>query len=326
MLTSSIRKRLALTIALFIVVVGAISLALFTAGLRNAAIPLGTPSGDIAFMTNRDGTWDVYAMDTEGVLTNLMSASDGPTAHDYFASWSLDSQRMNVLSNRTGDMGPTQIEPNGANPRNLDVVSAIFTLFGEGRLDWDAFWSPDGARVAWSSLRDLNLELYVIPTDSDFTPEAAVRLTNHPARDWFGAWSPDGDRIAFSSDRAGNEDIYLISADGGEPIQLTNSPWDELRPAWSLDGQTLLYVSDEDDALVNGQLRLMLMDADGNNQRPLSDALFRGGAVYSPQGDETLYMSNEEGDWNIYLMNNDGSDLRRLTEGDSDDLFPVWRP
>lgn len=321
-----LHKRALLSLLFITISVMIIGFYIFTSSLRNSPIPLGTPPGDVAFMTNRNGTWDVYLLDPQGNFTNLMSESQGPTADDYFASWSLDSQRLNVLSNRTGVMGPTQIEPDGANPRNLDVVSAIFTLFGEGRLDWDAFWSPDGAFVAWSSLRDLNLELYIISADSDFAAENAIRLTNHPSRDWFGAWSPNGAHIAFSSDRTGNEDIYTIPAQGGELIQLTDNPWDELRPAWSWDGESILYVSDEADALLNGELKLMLMSSDGSNKRPLGDTIFRGGAVYAPDGQQALYMSNEEGDWNIYLMNSDTSVIRRLTPDSSDELFPVWRP
>jgi Tol biopolymer transport system component len=37
-------------------------------------------------------------------------------------------------------------------------------------------------------------------------------------------------------------------------------------------------------------------------------------------------MSNESGQWNIYLMDADGSNVRRLTDGDSNNLYPVWVP
>jgi TolB protein len=53
---------------------------------------------------------------------------------------------------------------------------------------------------------------------------------------------------------------------------------------------------------------------------------FSGDPAYSADGSEVVYMSNEDGHWHIYLMNADGTNVRRLTEGDADYLFPVWRP
>jgi Tol biopolymer transport system component len=68
------------------------------------------------------------------------------------------------------------------------------------------------------------------------------------------------------------------------------------------------------------------MDVNGDNQRPIGDEIFIGAPVYSPDGSQIAYMSNEEGDWNIYVMDSDGSNVRRLTASDADEMFPVWRP
>ncbi|NIV59296.1 MAG: hypothetical protein GWN48_28980, partial [Actinobacteria bacterium] len=93
------------------------------------------------------------------------------------------------------------------------------------RLTFDAgsdtgpVWSPDGTRIAFTSFRDGDGEIYVMNADGT----GLTRLTNDPATDQDPVWSPDGSQIAFVSDRDGNDEIYVMNADdGGGLIRLTN--------------------------------------------------------------------------------------------------------
>jgi Tol biopolymer transport system component len=312
--------RIGLTIVALLVVV--VTLFLWVLSRQTPPIPLGAPNREIAFVSNANGNWDIYSIDSSGKLTNLTEVGEGKSANDWFASWSLDSKQINFLSDRSGEVGPTQINPDGSNPRSLTVVSAIITLFGEGRLFWDPNWSSEG-RMVWASLKDLNLELYL--RDSDGSNE--IRLTNNPARDWFPAWSPDGKQIAFCSDREGNENIYVMDIEGGEPRRLTDNPADDLRPIWSQDGQQIAFVNEREHELITGVVDLWVMEADGSNQRRLKPEIpFDSALWWSPDGTQAVYMSNREGDWNLYVQEADGENVRRLTESQADDIFPVWRP
>jgi len=289
--------------------------------MQGNPIPAGTPSGELAFMSNRSGKWELYLIDTQGQIVSLTAPGDD--VHDYFPSWSFSGDMVNFLTSRAGEMGPGQVRPDGSELRTLGITEAVMSVFLAGRLDWDPAWSPDGQRLGWASLRDLNLEIYVAGADGS----DQRRLTNDPGRDWFLSWSPDGTRITFSSDRDGVENIYAIDPDGENMQQLTDSPGNDLRPVWSLDGETLLFVSERDVSLTTGQLDLFLMNPDGSDQRRFGpDDVFSGGAVHSADGQQIAYISNEEGGWNIYVMDADGSNVRRITDGDHDDLFPVWRP
>ena len=92
-------------------------------------------------------------------------------------------------------------------------------------------WSPDGKRIAFTSLRNMgNRDIYVM----DANGENQRNLTNHPDVDFHPSWSPDGKSIAFVSNRNRdlNRDIYVMDGDGGNLRNLTNHPEDDSNPAW----------------------------------------------------------------------------------------------
>ena len=74
-------------------------------------------------------------------------------------------------------------------------------------------YSPDGQKIAFSSTRDGNFEIYSM--DADGTGQ--TRLTNNPASDTYPAFSPDSSQIAFDSNRDGNDEIYSMKRRRHEP-------------------------------------------------------------------------------------------------------------
>ncbi len=145
--------------------------------------------------------------------------------------------------------------------------------------DADPRWSPDGARIAFTSKRagagehgGEAMQLYVIPVDGG----EARRLTDLSEDVTQAAWSPDGTTIAFASrvrDAAYDEEddkrraprrfarlqyklehvgwtadrpthLFTVRADGaGEASQVTFGDYEDASPAWSPDGRTLAFVS-----------------------------------------------------------------------------------
>src|SRR5216684_5234025 len=79
-------------------------------------------------------------------------------------------------------------------------------------------WSPDGARIAFTSERDGDPEIYVMRADGSH----AVRLTYAPGRDAHPFFSHDGKRILFQSPRANGEDTNIYLMDGSNVVQLTH--------------------------------------------------------------------------------------------------------
>lgn len=112
---------------------------------------------------------------------------------------------------------------------------------GAGLNNWPC-WSPDGARIVFSSTRDGDFDLYgMAPDGSD-----ARRLTASPRQDIRPRFSPDGDRIAFVSHRDGNAELYVMPAAGGEALRVTRHDERDDYPCWRPDGRRLVAVCERD--------------------------------------------------------------------------------
>lgn len=123
----------------------------------------------------------------EARLVRYPSYSNGRIAFTYLADiWTADE--------------------NGQNIQRLTVNKAR-----------DAYprFSPDGKWIAFSSDRNGNLDVYIIPSTGG-TPK---QLTHHSADDVVLGWTPDGSGVLFSSQRG--EDfmgmLYVVSVNGGMP-------------------------------------------------------------------------------------------------------------
>ena len=121
------------------------------------------------------------------------------------------------------------INPDGTGQANLT---------NDGAADFAPAWSPDGRRIAFSSNRAGNFEIWVMWADGS----GATRLTNNAALDAEPAWSPDGTKIAFQSDRDGDSEIWVMDANGANPTQLTSNPALDASPNWSPNGSTIAFI------------------------------------------------------------------------------------
>jgi len=122
-------------------------------------------------------------------------------------------------------------------------------------------FSPDGSRIAFTSTRDGQPEVYVM--DADGTNVA--RLTNSPGLDGDPSFSPDGQVVVFHSQRTGHRQIYLQPITSSVAVPLTQEPADNSQPSMSPDGELIAFVSNRD-----GNNHVWLMAKDGTNQHPFT--------------------------------------------------------
>ena len=209
--------------------------------------------------------------------------------------------------------------PNGWAQAGL-VIREPVQLTRYSGSDREPAWSPDGTRIAYTSTRDGNDEIYVMHADGS----NPVQLTHPQYSDNRPAWSPDGTRIAFVSIRDGNQrDIYTMAADGSHVVRLTQHPANDITPVWSPDGTRIAFASSRDD-----NWEIYTMHADGSHVARLThySSLFDLGPAWSPDGTRIAFSSRRDGNTDIYTMAADGGNVVRLTQHPALDLAAGWSP
>ncbi|MGB8507675.1 MAG: DPP IV N-terminal domain-containing protein, partial [Pyrinomonadaceae bacterium] len=103
-------------------------------------------------------------------------------------------------------------------------------------------YSPDGRRLAFTSARTGNGDVYVLTLDTG----DLKRLTFDDGFEQIESWSRDGAWVYFSStarDISASSDIYRVRADGGTPMQISADRYaNEFMSSPSPDGQSLAFV------------------------------------------------------------------------------------
>jgi Tol biopolymer transport system component len=119
------------------------------------------------------------------------------------------------------------------------ATSAPVVAISSTKEDHTPQFSPDGRRVAFTSARSGELEIWLADPDGS----NAVQLTSMGAIPGFARWSPDGNSIVFHSDPEGQAEAYLVSAAGGNPRNLTSHPSLDAFPNFSPDGRWIYFQS-----------------------------------------------------------------------------------
>ncbi|MDE0503208.1 MAG: hypothetical protein OXI86_03925, partial [Candidatus Poribacteria bacterium] len=227
------------------------------------------------------------------------------------------------VSARDGDINIYVMDEDGKN---------VVQLTDHPQVDATPAWSPDGRRIAFSSLRDEppnthgNSEIYIMDADGG----NPTRLTQEPnSVDTHPSWSPYGNQITFASNRHGTGDIHVMNDDGGNLRRITlddtnRSPYD-WAPAWSPDGRFIAFESSR-----GGRgSGLWLMSPDGTNPVKLVNPPGHDTTpTWSPDGKQIAFASRDgkNGTWEIYRTGADGGGLKKLTTNLANDQWPAWSP
>ena len=192
--------------------------------------------------------------------------------------------------------------------------------------------SPDGRRIAFTSLVNGWLQIFVANSDGT----GVTRLTNGNVDDDEPVWSPDGTRIAFQrwdTSVGGQADIVVMNADGSGQQVLTadHGRTNQSDPAWSAqpnEGEFIMYSSQTNDA--SGQAHLWRMRPDGSEKVQLTAGdVWDDQPTFSPDGRTVAFQRHGIGVFgDLYLIDIWGGSPRALVGAAlaNGQFGPAWSP
>lgn len=155
-------------------------------------------------------------------------------------------------------------------------------LTEEGTVNAVPVWTPEGTRVAFSSVRDGEPpQLYWQPADGSGSAE---RLLATDFRTMPGSWSPDGQTLAFVGERNGSWDVGLLTPGDSTPRWILETEFNELQPQLSPNGLWLAYTSDR-----SGEQEVYVEAASGEGRRAQVSIDGAHSPRWAPDGDVLYY-------------------------------------
>ena len=144
-------------------------------------------------------------------------------------------------------------------------------------------WSPDGARILYSSSRSSPAALWWQPADGS-GPAELVYQGPDAIRE--GVFTPDGGSIVFRSDTPdSNRDVFRLPLAGERvPVPILTGVNDDKHPRVSPDGRLLAYTSNE-----TGREEVYLRALSGRAARVRVSTGGGGAPLWSPDGRQLYY-------------------------------------
>mgnify|MGYP001617480478 FL=1 len=167
--------------------------------------------------------------------------------------------------------------------KEKDLLKNIRQLTFEGEKSGEAYFSPNGKKIIFQSIRNNN-KFYQIYTMNSDGSEIKMVSTGR-GKTTCAYFSPNGKHIIFASshldpnsekeeenkgksykwDFEKSLDIFQAEPDGSALKQLTASPGYDAEGTFSNNGKKIVFTSQRDD-----DLELYIMDSDGKNQKRIN--------------------------------------------------------
>ncbi|GAP21064.1 protein kinase domain-containing protein [Leptolinea tardivitalis] len=281
--------------------------------------PLGGGTGIYAFVSEKKGMPQIFLGSIDDrEIKQITDIPEGACQPD----WSPDGKRIVFVSpclpkaKLTGK--PEPYSGSGLFILLLDD-NQIIPIPSQPGGDFDPAWSPDGEKIAFTSIREKTPGIYI----HNLADESTYSVTNHNYINRQPAWSPDGQFLAASSNQFGSLQIWLMGADGAKRIAFSvQNNGSAFFADWSPDGKSIVYSQ-------TNSLRLVEKNIDN---QPTTEKILNNRLTYaanpdiSPDGNWILFDSNMGGVYQVYRISHTGSGSEPLSSTEENSYQPVWKP
>lgn len=285
------------------------------------ALDQALPLGKIAFVSFRDEfegrpNREIYLIGSDGSgpinLTRNSCADDEP-------DWAPDGSKIVWESDRDGDFEVWVMDADGGNPAQLTTSGGLAPRWSSGG---DSIVYSKGAALVVMNADGSDQRVILDPTRDEDDPCSSGGFP--------GGWSPEDDRVIYYATvpDAGSElglgVICTVNVESGELEEVVRQDGVlNVEPVWSPDGGLIAYRS-----IREGNSDVYVMDLATGTETKITD--FEGLDTepdWSPDGEWIVFGTNRDDQTtDIHVMRSDGSDLRRLTDDEAKDSYPVWAP
>ncbi len=166
----------------------------------------------------------------------------------------------------------------------VDLTTGVRTRILSDTRSWSGAWLPGDTKIAFSSNKDGDWDLYTIGVEGG----DATRLLKRPFAQHVEAVEPDGTIIFMERQPATGNDLLTLSPDGRvSPLVVT--PFNEGSASVSPDGRFVAYASDD-----SGHDEVYVIPASGKGTRVTVSLDGGTGPVWSRDGHQLFYRAGDE--------------------------------
>ena len=300
-------------------------------GGENAESYFSADGKKLIFQSTRDGRAcdQIYTMNVDGSDVRMVSTGRGRTTCSYFFP---NGKRITYSSTHLAspECPPKPDYSKGyvwAIYPGYDIFSAapdgsdLKQLTKTPGYDAESVISPSGKKIAFTSVRDGDLDIYTMDIDG----KNVKRLTSEIGYDGGPFWSYDSQWIVFRAYHPKSQkeiadyqallkdnlirpttlEIWVMKADGSGKRQVTNNGKANFAPYFFPDGKRIIFASNMADPK-GRDFDLYSINVDGSGlERITFNPTFDGFPMFSPDGKKLVFASNRndkiQGETNVFI-------------------------
>lgn len=184
----------------------------------------------IAFICDAAGRADLFvqAMHPEkGLLGKPIQAYTFPGSVQASPSFSPDGKQIAFVSDKEKTPRIFIIQtPSYSEKRELPQA---YCITKKNRDNTCPSWSPDGKKIAYSSLTDGTRQIWIYDLDK----KEETQLTFGKFHKENPCWAPNSLHIVFNTADTDSSDLYMINLIDKQPVKITQGPGRKHYPSWS---------------------------------------------------------------------------------------------